>query len=55
MVMRAIAKAIMDVYDDAGEIGATKGETENQCFNRVYVELTAMEEAKDYFENMAKF
>jgi hypothetical protein len=55
MVIRAIAKAIMDVYDDAGEIGATKGETENQCFNRVYVELTAMEEAKEYFEKMAKF
>jgi hypothetical protein len=55
MVMRAMSKAIMDIYDDAGEIGATKGETENQCFNRVYIELTAMEEAKEYFEKMAKF
>ena len=55
MVIRAIAKAIMDIYDDAGEIGATKGETENQCFNRVYVELTAMENAKEYFEAMEKF
>ena len=55
MVIRAIAKAIMDVYDDAGEIGEIKGETENQCFQRVYIELTAMENAKEYFEAMLKF
>jgi hypothetical protein len=55
MVIRAISKAIMDIYDDAGEIGATKNETENECFDRVYVELTAMEEAKEYFEKMEKF
>ena len=56
MVIRAIAKAIMDVYDDAGStIGAIKGETETQGFNRVYVELTAMEDAKEYFEKMEKF
>jgi hypothetical protein len=23
--------------------------------DRIYIELTAMEEAKEYFENMAKF
>ena len=55
LVIRAIAKAIMDIYDDAGEIGSTPRETERECFNRVYVELTAMEEAKEYFEKMAKF
>jgi hypothetical protein len=55
MVIRAMSKAIMDIYDDAGEIGATKGETENQCFDRVALELTAMENAKEYFEKMEKF
>ena len=56
LVIRAMSKAIMDVYDDAGStIGAIKGETENQGFNRVYIELTAMENAKEYFEKMAKF
>jgi len=55
LVMRAMSKAIMDIYDDAGEIGATEGETENQCFDRVYIELSAMEEAKKYFEKMEKF
>ena len=55
LVIRAMAKAIMDIYDDAGEIGATKGETENQCFDRVARELTAMEDAKEYFEKMEKF
>ena len=55
MVIRAMSKAIMDIYDDAGEIGATKGETENQCFDRVARELTAMEDAKEYFEKMEKF
>jgi hypothetical protein len=55
LVMRAMSKAIMDIYDDAGAIGATKNETENECFDRVYIELTAMEEAKGYFEKMAKF
>ena len=55
LVIRAIDKAIMDIYDDAGEIGATKGETENQCFKRVYLELTALENAKEYFVKMAKF
>jgi hypothetical protein len=55
LVIRAIAKAIMDIYDDAGAIGEIKGETENQCFQRVYIELTAMEEAKEYFEKMEKF
>ena len=54
LVIRAMSKAIMDIYDDAGEIGATEGETENQCFDRVYVELSAMEEAKEYFEKMEK-
>ena len=55
LVIRAMSKAIMDIYDDAGAIGEIKGETENQCFQRVYIELTAMEEAKEYFEKMAKF
>ena len=55
LVMRAIDKAIMDIYDDAGHIGSTTRETENECFKRVYIELTAMEEAKAYFEEMDKF
>ncbi len=55
LVIRAIAKAIMDIYDDAGAIGETEHETENECFKRVYIELTAMEEAKEYFEAMLKF
>ena len=55
LVIRAIAKAIMDVYDDAGEIGSTPRESERDCFNRVYIELTAMEDAKEYFEAMLKF
>ena len=55
LVMRAIDKAIMDIYDDAGHIGSTTRETENECFERVYIELTAMENAKAYFEKMAKF
>jgi hypothetical protein len=45
----------MDIYDDAGAIGEIENETENQCFDRVAIELTAMEEAKAYFEKMAKF
>ena len=55
LVIRAMSKAIMDIYDDAGDIGSTTRETENECFKRVYIELTAMEEAKAYFEKMAKF
>ena len=55
LVIQAMSKAIMDIYDDAGAIGEIKGETENQCFKRVYIELTAMEEAKSYFESMEKF
>jgi len=55
LVIRAIAKAIMDIYDDAGTIGETEHETERECFNRVYIELSAMEESKEYFEKMAKF
>jgi hypothetical protein len=52
MVMRAISKAIMDVYDEALVLD---GETEKQHMDRIYIELTAMEEAKEYFEKMAKF
>ena len=55
LVIRAMSKAIMDIYDDAGEIGEIENETENQCFDRVAVELTAMEDAKAYFEKMEKF
>ena len=55
LVMRAMDKAIMDIYDDAGAIGEIESETENQCFKRVYIELTAMEDAKAYFEKMEKF
>lgn len=50
-----MSKAIMDIYDDAGEIGSTPRESERDCFNRGYVELTAMENAKEYLEAMAKF
>ena len=52
LVMRAISKAIMDVYDEAVVLD---GETEKQHMDRIYIELTAMEEAKAYFEKMAKF
>jgi len=52
LVMRAISKAIMDVYDEALVLD---GETEKQHMDRIYIELTAMEEAKAYFEKMAKF
>ena len=52
MVKRAISKAIMDIYDDAVVLD---GETEKQHMDRIYIELTAMEEAKEYFEKMAKF
>jgi hypothetical protein len=55
MVIRAMDKAIMDIYDDAGAIGEIENETENQCFDRVAIELTAMENAKEYFEKMEKF
>jgi len=49
LVMRAISKAIMDVYNGC-TIGEIKGETENQCFDRV-----AIENAKEYFEKMEIF
>jgi len=52
LVMRAIAKAIMDVYDEALVLD---GETEKQHMDRIYIELTAMEDAKEYFEAMQKF
>ena len=52
LVMRAISKAIMDVYDEALVLD---GETEKQHMDRIYIELTAMEEAKEYFEAMEKF
>ena len=52
MVMRAISKAIMDVYDEAVVLD---GETEKQHMDRIYAELTALEDAKEYFEAMAKF
>ena len=52
MVMRAISKAIMDVYDEALVLD---GETEKQHMDRMYIELTAMEDAKEYFEKMANF
>ena len=55
LVIRAMDKAIMDIYDDAGAIGEIENETENQCFDRVAIELTAMEDAKAYFEKMEKF
>ena len=52
MVMRAISKAIMDIYDEALVL---EDESEQQHMDRIYIELTAMEEAKEYFEKMAKF
>ena len=52
MVMRAISKAIMDVYDEALVL---EDESEQQHMDRIYIELTAMEDAKEYFEKMAKF
>lgn len=55
LVIRAMSKAIMDVYDDAGAIGEIEGESENQCFDRVAIELTMLEEAREYFEKMEIF
>jgi hypothetical protein len=52
LIMRAINKAIMDVYDEAIVLD---GESEQQHMDRVYIELTAMEDAKEYFERMATF
>jgi hypothetical protein len=52
MVMRAISKAIMDIYDEAVVLD---DESEQQHMDRIYIELTAMEDAKEYFEKMAKF
>ena len=52
MVMRAMSKAIMDVYDEALVLD---GETEKQHMDRIYNQLTALEEAKEYFEAMQKF
>jgi hypothetical protein len=52
MVMRAISKAIMDVYDEALVLD---GETEKQHMDRIYNQLTALEDAKEYFEAMEKF
>jgi len=52
LVMRAIAKAIMDVYDEALVLD---GETEKQHMDRIYNQLTALEDAKEYFEAMQKF
>jgi hypothetical protein len=52
MVMRAISKAIMDIYDEALVLD---GETEKQHMDRIYNQLTALEDAKEYFEAMQKF
>ena len=52
LIMRAISKAIMDIYDEALVL---EDESEQQHMDRIYIELTAMEEAKEYFEKMAKF
>ena len=52
LVMRAMSKAIMDIYDNAVVLD---GESEKQHMARMYIELTAMEDAKDYFQKMAKF
>jgi hypothetical protein len=52
LVTRAISKAIMDIYDDAIVLD---DESEQEHVDRVYIELTAMENAKEYFEKMAKF
>ena len=52
MVMRAISKAIMDIYDEAVVLD---DESEQQHMDRIYIELTAMEDAKEYFEAMLKF
>ena len=41
-----------DVYDEALVLD---DESEQEHMDRVYIELTAMENAKEYFEKMAKF
>ena len=51
LVMRAMSKAIMDVYDGA----VVLDDESEQHMDRIYIELTAMEDAKEYFEAMAKF
>ena len=52
LVIRAMSKAIMDIYDEALVL---ENETEKQHMDRIYIELTAMENAKEYFEKMLKF
>jgi hypothetical protein len=42
----------MDVYDEALVLD---GETEKQHMDRIYNQLTALEDAKEYFSAMQKF
>ena len=45
LITRAMSKAIMDVYDDT----VVDGDSEQQHMNRVYIQVSAMEDAKEYF------
>jgi hypothetical protein len=51
LVVRAMSKAIMDVYDDTVVLD---DESEQQHMDQIYIDVTAMEDAKEYFEAMAK-
>jgi hypothetical protein len=43
LIIRAISKAIMDIYDE---------DIEQQHMDQMYLDVTAMEEAKEWFEEM---
>ena len=46
LITRAMSKAIMDVY---GEALVLDGDSEQQHMDRVYIQVSAMEDAKEYF------
>ena len=50
IIIQTISEAIMDVYDDT----VVDGESEQQHMDQIYIDVTAMEEAKEYFEAMEK-
>lgn len=51
IIIQTISEAIMDVYDDTVVLD---DESEQQHMDQIYIDVTAMEEAKEYFEAMEK-
>lgn len=52
LITRAISRAVMDMYDAALVLD---GESEKQHMARVYIQVTAMEDAKGHFAKMSMF